>query len=52
MHRARFFAVIRLLLFSTTPAPAQRIEDPLFDPFNFKLEDSAVGMKTAIRLGS
>lgn len=31
---------------------AQDIEDPLFDRFNFKLEGSAVGMTTAIRLDS
>lgn len=52
MNRAGFFAVIGLLLFSATPAPAQGIEEPLFDTFNFRLEGSAVGMKTAIRLDS
>jgi hypothetical protein len=52
MNRAGYFAVIGLLLFSATPAPAQDIERPLFDRFNFKLEGSAVGMATTIRLDS
>jgi hypothetical protein len=52
MNRAAFFAVIGLLLFSSTPAPAQGIEEPLFDTFNFMLEGSAVGMATTIRLDS
>jgi hypothetical protein len=52
MNRVGYFSVIGLLLFSATSAPAQNIDHPLFDRFNFMLEGSAVGMKTAIRLDS
>ncbi len=52
IFRTIVFAITGLLLLSAAPAPAQEIEDPLFDKFNFKLEGSAVGMKTSIRLDS
>ena len=50
MLRTVAVAVVGLSLAAVVSA--QDIEDPLFDRFNFKLEASAVGMKTAIRLDS
>jgi len=50
MLRTVAVAVVGLSLAAVVSA--QDIEDPLFDRFNFKLEASEVGMKTAIRLGS
>lgn len=50
----RFVSVlIALLVVSVAvPAAAQGLYEPLFDRFNFKLEGSWVGLKTAIRLDS
>jgi hypothetical protein len=48
----RTVAVVVVGLSLAAVVSAQDIEDPLFDRFNFKLEASAVGMKTAIRLDS
>lgn len=45
-------AVAVVLLGTSGPVSGQGIADPLFDRFNFKLEGSTVGMKTAIRLDS
>lgn len=52
MDRSANGVVIGLLLFWAMPVAGQSIEEPLFDRFNFKLEGSAVGMTTAINLGS
>jgi len=50
MLRTVSVAVVGLSLAAIVSA--RDIEDPLFDRFNSKLEASAIGMKTAIRLGS
>ena len=52
MVRMTATAALVVLLVSTLPAAAQEIVHPLFDRFNFKLEGSAVGMATTIRLDS
>jgi hypothetical protein len=48
----KFVVAVLVVLGPPTAASAQGIQDPLFDRFNFKLEGSAVGMITAIRLDS
>ena len=52
MVRMTATAALVVLLVSTLPVAAQGIEYPLFDRFNFRLEGSAVGMATTIRLDS
>ena len=50
----RYVAILTAVLVVSiaVPAAAQGVYDPLFDRFNFKLEGSAVGLKSVIRLDS
>ena len=50
----RYVAILTVILVVAiaVPAAAQGVYDPLFDRFNFKLEGSAVGLKSVIRLDS
>jgi hypothetical protein len=50
----RYVAILTavLVVAIAVPAAAQGVYDPLFDRFNFKLEGSAVGLKSVIRLDS
>ena len=50
----RYVAILTVILVMSiaVPAAAQGVYDPLFDRFNFKLEGSAVGLKSVIRLDS
>jgi hypothetical protein len=46
------FLVLLALIMGAVPAGAQRVNEPLFDVFNFKFEASWVGTSTTIRLDS
>ena len=50
----RYVAILTVVLVISiaVPAAAQGVYDPLFDRFNFKLEGSAVGLTSVIRLDS
>ncbi|MBD3871822.1 MAG: hypothetical protein IFK91_02715 [Acidobacteria bacterium] len=50
----RYVAILTAVLVVSiaVPAAAQGVYDPLFDRFNFKLEGSAVGLTSVIRLDS
>ena len=50
----RYVAILTavLVVAIAVPAAAQGVYDPLFDRFNFKLEGSAVGLTSVIRLDS
>ena len=50
----RYVAILTVILVVAiaVPAAAQGVYDPLFDRFNFKLEGSAVGLTSVIRLDS
>jgi hypothetical protein len=52
MRRIAIAVVVVGLISASLPATAQGLYQPLFDRFNFKLEGSAVGLTTAIRLDS
>ena len=52
MRRHAISIVIAALTWTAVPAMAQRVDEPLFDTFNFKLEGSWVAVSTTIRLDS
>ena len=52
MRRYDAILTVILVVSIAVPAAAQGVYDPLFDRFNFKLEGSAVGLKSVIRLDS
>ena len=52
MRRYDAILTVILVVSIAVPAAAQGVYEPLFDRFNFKLEGSAVGLKSVIRLDS
>jgi len=52
MRRHAISIVIAALMWTAVPAMAQRVDEPLFDTFNFKLEGSWVAVSTTVRLDS
>lgn len=52
MRRHAISILVAALISTAVPAMAQRVDEPLFDTFNFKLEGSWVAVSTTIRLDS